>query len=247
MALDGTVALITGGARRVGGAIAWELANAGCDVAIHYHTSGDEARSLAARITDMGRDAVTIAGDLNDPDSWLQVVRQAVEALGRLDILVNNAAVFSDGDTDSVGKFDPNHWEAMLRVNLIAPMALCHHASPYLQAHGNGSIVNLCDVHAERAWPNHLAYSASKAALASLTKGLARALAPHVRVNGVAPGIAAFPEHYDAARRRRLTQQVPLQREGSPEEVAHLVRFLVEHGNYLTGEIVAIDGGRSLV
>jgi pteridine reductase len=126
-------------------------------------------------------------------------------------------------------------------------MALCHHARRFLAAQDGGQIVNLCDVSADRPWPEHLAYCASKAALGALTKALARALAPRIQVNGVAPGIAVFPEEYAQQLRRELTDRVPLGRAGTPEEVAKLVRFLVESGDYITGQIIAIDGGRGLV
>ncbi len=247
MKLDGTVALVTGGAKRVGRAIVLELARAGCGVAIHYRDSRGEAEELEAAVSAMGRHAVTVAGDLNEPASWPAIIRESVESLGRLDVLVNNASAFLTGEPDSIDAFDPGRWESMFRTNLVAPMALCHHARPHLDAHGCGKIINLCDISAERPWAEHLAYCSSKAALAALTKGLARAMAPGVQVNGVAPGIAVFPEEYEEKMRRKLTGQVPLRRPGTPEEVARLVRFLAEAGDYITGQIISIDGGRSLV
>lgn len=247
MKLDGTVALVTGGAKRVGRAIVLELARAGCGVAIHYRHSRAAAQELEAAVIAMGRRAVTVAGELNEPASWPAIIRQTVEALGRLDVLVNNASVFLTGAPDSIDAFDAGRWESMLRTNLVAPMALCHHARPHLEAHGCGKIINLCDISADRPWAEHLSYCASKAALAALTKGLALALAPGVQVNGVAPGIAVFPEAYEEEMRRKLTGQVPLRRPGTPEEVARLVRFLAEAGDYITGQIIPIDGGRSLV
>ena len=247
MKLEGTAALVTGASKRVGRAIVLELARHGCDVAIHYRRSRSEAEELAARVTRTGRNAVTIAGDLSDPVTWPIVVRQAVDALGRLDILVNNASAFLADRPDTIDEFDPKLWETMLRVNLVAPVGLSHHAREHLQARGSGRIVNLCDVSADRPWPDHLAYCASKAGLAAITKGLARALAPDICVYGVAPGIAAFPERFSEGSRHKLTRRVPLGREGTPEEVATLARVLLESGDYITGEIVRIDGGRSLV
>ena len=254
MKLDGSVALITGGARRVGRAIVLELSPAGCNVAIHFRESRREAEQLASQVTAMGRRAVTVHAELNDPQSWPETITQTVDHLGRLDILVNNAAVFlpQRGEArpdaaDTIDGFDQDQWESVLRTNLVAPMALCHHARCFLEAHDGGRIVNLCDISADRPWPEHLAYCASKAALGALTKALARALAPRIQVNGVAPGIAVFPEEYAEQRRRELTDRVPLGRPGMPEEVARLVRFLVESGDYITGQIIAIDGGRGLV
>ncbi len=254
MDLSGSAVLVTGGAKRVGRAIVIELAQAGCNVAIHYHRSRSEAEDAAAAVSAMGRRVVTVEGDLRDSNSWGRIVEEAVGALGGLDILVNNASVFLAGQTDvdepgdrgDQGRFDHAFWESMLRVNLVAPAALCHYAGRYLAARGRGCVVNLCDIAADRPWPDHLAYSASKAALTALTKGLARALAPAIRVNGVAPGIAVFPDEYSPELRRCLTNRVPLERAGTPEEVAGLVRFLVESGEYVTGQVIPIDGGRSI-
>jgi pteridine reductase len=254
MQLSGRVALITGGAKRVGRAIVLELARAGCDVAIHYRHSRPEAERLAEELSGMGRRSVLLSGDLANPATWPVVVQDTVEHLQHLDILVNNASVFLTGRgvtglsrPDTVEGFSHEQWELILRTNLVAPMALCHHARPYLEARGAGKIVNLCDIAADRPYAQHIAYGASKAALAALTKALALALAPAIQVNGVAPGIAIFPDEYSEEERRKLTRKVPLGRAGTPEEVARLVRFLVETGDYITGQIIPIDGGRSLL
>jgi pteridine reductase len=244
--LNGLVALVTGGAKRVGRAISLELARAGCSLSVHYRTSDQEAQQLAAEIAALGRRAVTVRGDLNEPSSWPAIIEATVGDLGRLDVLINNASVFlSEGD-DSLEGFDPSLWARMLQTNLIAPVGLCHHAQKHLVAGGRGRIVNLCDVAADRPWPAHLAYCVSKAALVCATKALARAMAPSVQVFGVSPGIAVFPESYAAALRDHLVAKVPQKRAGSPDEVARLVRFLVENGSYMTGQVIAIDGGRSV-
>ncbi len=247
MKLHDTVALVTGGAKRVGRAIVLELARAGCHVAIHYRQSEAEARQLAKEVTTLGRRAITICGDLEEPASWPKVIGETVAGLGRLDILVNNASTFLTASPDTVEAFDPTVWGRVLGVNLMAPMGLCHHARRHLEEHGQGKIVNLSDIVVHRPWPDHLAYCVSKAGLDALTKALARALAPTVQVNGVASGIAAFPDEYPEALRRKLISRVPLGRAGTPGEVAAVVRFLVETGDYITGEIVRIDGGRSIV
>ena len=247
MELHDTVALVTGGGKRVGRAIALELARAGCHVAVHYRRSEAEARRVAGQILSLDRQAVTVRGDLGDPASWPAVVRETVEGLGRLDILVNNASAFRTATPDTIEAFDPTVWRCVLRTNLEAPMGLCHHARRHLEAHGRGKIVNLSDISADRPWPDHLAYCVSKAGLDALTKGLARALAPAIQVSGVASGIAAFPDDYSQALRRRLISRVPLRRAGTPEEVAEVVRFLVETADYVTGEVIRIDGGRGIV
>jgi pteridine reductase len=246
MSLIEHVALVTGAARRVGRAIALALANGGCDVCVHFNHSRQEADETATAIRAFGRRAITVSGDLNDPASWGRMIERTINSLGRLDILVNNASLFLVENSDSIESFDPATWENMLRVNLIAPVGLAHHARPFLEKSPNACIVNLCDISAERPWSRHLAYCASKAGLSAITRGLAGALAPKIRVNGVAPGIAVFPEEYDSETRERFIQRVPLKRSGSPAEIASLVRYLAESGQYITGQIIAIDGGRSV-
>jgi len=241
------VALVTGGAKRVGRAVTLELARAGFEVAVHYRNSEGSAQELAANLLASGRRAIAVQADLADPDSCFSLVEKTVESLGALDVLVNNASVFFTTTPDTVQEFNPAVWEDMFRIHMLAPMALIHHSRTHLERSGRGVVVNLCDISAERPWPDHLAYCATKAGLVSLTRGMARALAPRIRVNGVAPGIAVFPDEYSAALRLQITRQVPLAREGSPDGVARLVRFLVETGDYITGQIVAIDGGRSVV
>jgi pteridine reductase len=247
MQLNGTVALVTGGAKRVGRAIALELARGGCDVAVHYRRSQADAEAVVALASGLGRRAIAVEGDLTDSAAWPRIVQRTVDGLGRLDILVNNASMFLPDGADSLEQFDSVVWDEMLRTNLTAPVGLCHHARRHLAANGMGKVVNVCDIAADRPWPDHLAYCASKAGLVAVTKALARALAPKVQVNGVAPGIAVFPDAYSNELRRQLVGRVPLSRPGTPEEVALLVRFLVESADYITGQIVPIDGGRSLL
>ncbi len=247
MTLAGRVALVTGGAKRIGRAIALELARAGCDVAIQYRESETEAWAIAVEIRRLGRRCSLHFADFDDRRSTAALVEGVVGEMGCLGILVNNAAVFRISGGDSLEAFDTDRWERMLRINLIAPAALAHYAAPHLRAGGQGRIVNLCDISADRPWPEHLAYCASKAALVNLTKSLALALAPGVQVNGVAPGIGEFPGSYTQEVRDRLVSRVPAGRPGSPAEMARVVRFLAEDADYVTGQIVMVDGGRSLV
>ena len=243
MNCKGARALVTGAAKRIGRAIALELADAGCEVAMHYHRSEAQAGELAERIRGMGRRALAVPGDLADPATPGALVEQVCRQFGGLEVLVNNASLFVADPTDG---FDATHWESMYRVNAIAPAALIAAAEEALRASGSGKVVNLCDISAERPWGDYSAYCSSKAALVGVTKAAARKLAPHVQVNGVSPGIALFPEDYDAARRAKLAGKVPLRREGRPEDVARTVRFLVEQGDYITGQIINVDGGRSI-
>ncbi|MBI4718285.1 MAG: SDR family oxidoreductase [Planctomycetes bacterium] len=244
MRLENTVALVTGGAKRVGRAISLELARGGCDVAVHFRTSGAEAGAVAEKVRELGRRATTVSGDLSLTDEWPALIGRTVQQLGRLDILINSASEFRLDGAATVDAFRPESWDRMLRVNLTAPMALCHYARPHLAARGCGRIINLTDVSAERPWPDHLAYCCSKAGLTALTRALARALAPDVMVNAIAPGIAIFPDDYSAEQRSRLVAQVPLRRAGTPEDVARVARALLESGDYVSGEIIHVDGGR---
>ncbi len=243
MHLPNRVALVTGGARRVGQAIVRELAKAGCRLAVHHHRSAAEADALVRELADAGTEAVAIQCDLNDLASPVRIVEAVLAAFGGLDILVNNASLFEMTPQDgSAGEA----WERMLRVNTIAPALLARAATEPMRQAGAGRIVNLVDILADRPARGFDAYCASKAALASLTRSLARELAPEITVNGIAPGIAEFPEDYDQALREKLIARVPLGRAGTPEEVAALVRFMVGEADYLTGQIIPLDGGRSI-
>lgn len=238
------VALVTGGAIRVGRAIAIMLANAGYDVLVHYRHSSAAAEQTKAQVEATGRKSATIQGDLLDERTPAQLIDGVKKTFGRLDVLVNNASLFEPDPDDP---FAAEHWRKMMLVNAIAPAALIEAATPLLESSRSGHVINLCDISADRPWPTHRAYCASKAALANLTLSYARRLAPGIRVNGVAPGIAIFPEDYDEQTRQRLVAKVPLRREGSTDDIAHAVRFLAEHGGYITGQIIRVDGGRSIV
>jgi pteridine reductase len=235
-------ALITGAARRVGRAVAVHLARAGHDIIIHYNRSEAPAREAAGEIEALGRRAHLVQGDLALPSEPQRIVAAALQAAGRLDALVNNASVF---EPMALEEFDVESWHKTMHINLAAPILLIRHAAAALAAAG-GCVVNFCDICTNRPWKNYLAYGPSKAGLDYVTKALARALAPDVRVNGVAPGIALFPESYSAELRGRLVDKVPLKRPGTPEDMARAVCFLVE-SRYITGQIINVDGGRSIV
>jgi pteridine reductase len=243
MDLKGRVALVTGAGRRVGRAIALRLAAAGCGVAVHYRRSQDEAAEVAAACRRAGGRSEALPADLEDASACESLVAATAARFGRLDALINNAAQFEPMSLDD---FDLRAWERTLRINLTAPMLLSHAARELLRAVG-GRIVNLCDAGVDRPWPNHLAYCVSKAALEALTRSLAAALAPAITVVGIAPGVAAWPEHYDDATRNRLTARIPLRRAGTVDDIAGAVHFVLAEGDYITGTIIPIDGGRRLV
>lgn len=243
MELADRVVLVTGAARRVGRAIALRLAGAGCRIAVHCHQSAADAGRTAADCRAAGGQAEVFTADLADAGAAAGLVRAVAARFGRLDVLVNNASVF---EPMSFAQFTVPDWERALRINVTAPMILAHAAGAALRAAG-GRIVNLCDAATARPWADHLAYMVSKAALEMLTRLLARALAPDVNVVGIAPGAVAWPEHYDEAKRERLTARIPLRRAGVPEDIAAAVHFVLSAGDYITGAIIPVDGGRHVV
>lgn len=242
MELKGKVALVTGGARRVGRAISWELASHGALVVVHYRTSRAEAEELVAEIRARGGFARAEQADLTRLDDVQRLVRTVEVEVGYVDVLVNNASIFHETPLATLSDDD---WDGMIAANLTAPFRLARRVAPTMRNRGAGKIVNLLDVHAERFLPGHLAYCVSKAGLAMLTRGLAVELAPTVQVCGVAPGAVLWPEDQPEEERAAIRRAIPLGREGAPEDVAAAVRFLIEQ-DYLTGEVVRVDGGRSV-
>jgi NAD(P)-dependent dehydrogenase (short-subunit alcohol dehydrogenase family) len=237
--LAGRAALVTGGAVRVGRAIALTLAAAGCDVAIGYRRSAAAARATVREIGALGVRAVACPADLGRPAEAARLARQAARRLGRLDIVVNNAAIFARTPfaTTTAAEFD-----RMIAVNLRGPFFVAQAAARIMGRRG-GRIINVVDVAATRAWPGYLPYAISKAGLVLLTRGLAVALAPAVQVNAVGPGVVLFPEGFPKAQRRALVRRIPMEREGSPGDVAAAVAFFATCPEYITGQVLYIDGG----
>jgi len=242
--LAGKAALITGGARRVGAAIARRLHAAGANALLHYRDSQAEAAKLAAELNALRpKSAATVKAELLAPIAPRALLSAARQEFGRLDILVNNASSFFAVE---VGAIESSHWEEIMGSNLRAPLFICQEAAPELAAH-QGSIVNIVDIHAERPLRGYAVYTIAKAGLAALTRSLALELAPRVRVNGVAPGAIAWPDdgQFDEGERARILATTPLGRTGTPEDIAQAVHFLA-CAPYVTGQILAVDGGRSI-
>jgi pteridine reductase len=240
------VVLVTGGSKRVGAAIAQRLHDEGWRVAIHYRASSAEATALAAALNaKRAESAITVQADLLQTFSLSAVVAAVISAFGRLDALVNNASTFY---ATAVADFVEDDWTALVGSNLKAPLFLSQAAAPYLKA-TNGCIVNITDIHAERPMPGYLLYNVAKAGLRGLTLALARDLAPEIRVNAVAPGPIEWPDdgQIPAAERERILAQVPLHREGGTAQIAEAVKYLVCDANFVTGQTVNVDGGRSIV
>src|SRR5712671_5887626 len=242
--LEGRTALVTGGARRVGAAIARRLHAAGASVVLHYRDSATDADKLAAELNALrAKSAVTVKAELLAPIAPRALVAAALEGFGRLDLLVNNASSFFPVE---VGAIEASHFEELIGSNLRAPLFISQEAAPHL-AEARGSIVNIVDIHAERPLKGYAVYSVAKAGLAALTRSLALELAPAVRVNGVAPGAIAWPAdgQLEAEERQRIVSTTPLGRTGSPEDIAQAVHFFA-CAPYVTGQILAVDGGRSI-
>ena len=240
------VALVTGGARRIGAAIARALHRRGLSVAVHYRRSRDEAQALARELDgERPGSAAAFGGDLLESGMPGRLVAGVVSRFGALDVLVNNASTFYPTPIDTATEAQ---WDDLIGANLKAPFFLTRAAAKFLAAN-RGSIVNLADIHGRNPIADHPAYCSAKAGLIMLTRALALDLAPEVRVNAVAPGIALWPEGegvHDARTRALAVESVPLRRTGSTGEVAAAVTWLALDAPYTTGEVLAVDGGRGI-
>ena len=237
------VVLITGGAKRVGAATCRRLHAAGANLMLHYRESAGEARLLQAELNHQRKDSVAlIQADLLDLAKLQSLVDQTLQSFGRIDALVNNASSFFQ---TPVGEITVGQWEDLIGTNLRAPLFLVQAAAAALKK-AQGAVVNITDIHAERPLKNYVVYSVAKAGLVGLTRSLARELAPEVRVNAVAPGPILWPDDdaFDELSRQRIISHTPLKREGTPEDIAKAVHFLLADATYVTGETINVDGGR---
>jgi len=243
--VQGKVVLITGGAKRVGAAICRRMHAAGANLMLHYRTSAGEARLLQSELNGTRADSVAlIQADLLDLKTMPSLVEQTVQRFGRLDALVNNASSFY---ASPIGDITLAVWDDLMGTNLRAPLFLAQAAAPALRR-SQGAIVNIADIHADRPLKNYVVYSVAKSGLVALTRSLARELAPEVRVNAVAPGPILWPDDatFDEVSRQRIISHTLLKREGTPDDVAKTVHFLVAEATYMTGETINVDGGRHI-
>jgi pteridine reductase len=243
------VALVTGGARRIGAAIVRRLHAEGHDIALHFHASTADATALAAELDARRHGSILLLqADLADVDRLPELIGATLGRFGRLDALVNNASAFFP---TALGDTTPAQWDALFAANARAPFFLAQAAAPHLRAM-RGAIVNLGDIHGERPLRGHAVYGMSKAALLQMTRALALELAPDVRVNAVSPGAILWPEPSadsagkDDAARQAVLARTPLARTGTPEEIAGAVRWLLCEATYTTGQVIRVDGGRTL-
>lgn len=242
MDLHGKTALVTGGGKRVGRAIALHLASLGCRVAVHYRSSLSEAMEVVRDVESNGGVARFIQADLSVREEAERAAHEALEWNGHLDILVCSAANFGRVE---MGKIERADWDFALDTNLLGPFWLAQAIGPSMVERGCGKIVNIADISWQSPWPSRLPYCVSKAGLVSLTIGLAKAFAPHVQVNAVGPGPVMFPEDYTEAQRKAVIAKTVLKREGSPLDVALAVEFFCRC-DFVTGVFLPVDGGRSL-
>jgi pteridine reductase len=242
MELPGRVALVTGAGRRLGRALAQALGERGMILAIHHHASSRGASELRDSIIAAGGRAACFAADLADPAAAAELPRRVVAEFGRLDVLVNSAAVMHRRSFEDT---TPAQWDEVLGLNLRSVFFCAQGAASALRA-ARGKVVNMADLSGLEPWPGFAAHSISKAGVVMLTKVLARALAPEVTVNAIAPGAVLVPEEYDAEERDRLARSTPLRRLGSPADAVAALLYLLEGGDFVTGEVLVVDGGRLL-
>jgi pteridine reductase len=238
------VVLITGGARRVGAQIVRTLHAAGARILLHHRDSSDAAQALADELNAVRCASVAIeSAELLDPAAPARLVAAALREFGRLDVLINNASTFFP---TRIGDITAEHWDDLMGSNLKAPLFLSQAAAAHLRER-RGLIINIVDIHALRPLKGHAVYSVAKAGLAMLTRSLARELGPEVRVNGIAPGPVLWPEQpMDEALQQEIIAKTALKRHGTPYDVARTALFLVKDAPYITGQIIAVDGGRSI-
>ncbi len=236
------VALVTGGARRLGRHIALRLAHEGFDIVVLHHTTS--AAKVKKEIASYGRRCVTIKADITSTGAFRRAISTAVKHFNRIDVLVNNAGIFIDAAWDT---FDEKLWDKTIATNLKGPAFLMQEAAKVMLRHGGGSIINIASVGGLQPWAKHIPYSISKAGLIMSTRCFARALAPAIRVNAIAPGTIFMKGEENRKRKHLPVDKIPFRRNGVPEDITDLVAFLATRGKYITGQIIAVDGGRTLV
>lgn len=237
--LKGRVALVTGAGRRVGRALAMALGSRGATVAVHYGSSASDAEAVVRAIEALGARASAFGADLTEPAAPASLIERVVARFGTLHVLVNSAAVM---ERTPFGETTVADWDRIFALNLRAPFFLCQAAAPHLRA-TRGTIVNIADLAAFETWPGYVPHGLTKSGVVHLTRSLARVLAPDVRVNGIAPGTVLLPDDWRRTDEERLNRTTPLGRQGSPDDVASAMLFLID-ADYVTGETVIVDGGR---
>lgn len=241
--LENQVALVTGAGKRIGRAIALALGRAGAEVIVNYNESREGALQTAREIAGMGRRAIAVRADVARPAQVAAMFRTVEKAFGRLDVLVNNAGIFFPRKWDEI---DEKDWDRILAINLKGPFFCAQAAARMMIRQERGNIINISSLGGLQAWPSYIHYCASKAALISVTRSMAKALAPKIRVNSVAPGTIIFPDEARDASMRSLIRTIPLRKAGSAADIAQTVLFLAAQSDFITGQVIAVDGGKSI-
>ena len=241
MRLDDRVVLVTGGARRIGQAVALTLAKRGAHIVFSYRTSSQDAQAAVKAIQQHQVQALAVRADLTKAADVRALITRVRQRFGRLDVLVNSAANFIRAPFETLSERD---WDLTLNTNLKGPFLCALYASQLMRRHGGGKIINFADWAGIRPYRDYLPYCVSKAGIIGLTKALAKELAPRIQVNAIAPGPILPPPEMSAAARARVAQRVPLKRWGSPQDIANTVLFLIEGTDFMTGSVVFVDGGQ---
>jgi NAD(P)-dependent dehydrogenase (short-subunit alcohol dehydrogenase family) len=244
MELKDKVALVTGSARRIGREIALSLASRGCRLALHYRQSASDARHVRRLVRERDVAAEIFQADLSINTQIDELVHQIQNRFGRIDILINNASLFHKTPWEKIQESD---WDGMMNINLKAPFLLSHQVSRIMMENGGGKIIHMADVGGLNPWSDYLPYCVAKAGLIALTKGMAKALAPGIQVNAIAPATVLPPENSTHEEIHQLVRKIPLQRIGEPADVVSTVLYLLEGTDYVTGQVLVVDGGRTLV
>ena len=239
------IAIVTGGAKRIGASICRRLHKSNINLIIHYKTSEKEAISLRDELNKQRKNSASlIQADLLDPKSYSKIIKEAIKIYGQLNFLINNASTYYP---TKINQIDQLNWDNLIGSNLKAPLFLCKEAAPFLKEN-NGSIINITDAHITKPKENYIIYSIAKAGLTTLTKSLAQELGPEIRVNAVAPGPVLWPENsneFNSSYRKKVISQTMLKKVGEPDDVAKAVEFLLLNSNFITSHILNVDGGRS--
>jgi NAD(P)-dependent dehydrogenase (short-subunit alcohol dehydrogenase family) len=241
--LQNQVALVTGAGRRLGQIIALTLGRAGANLVVHYNESKEGAQACVREIECLGGQAIAVRADVSRPKQVAAMFQTAEKRFGQLDLLVNNAGVFFPVKWDQLSEDD---WDKMLDINLKGAFFCAQAAARIMRRQGRGRVVIISSLGGLQAWPDYIHYCASKAGAISLTRCLAKALAPHIQVNSVAPGTILFPGERRDARMKRIIRGTPLRRAGRPEDIAETVLFLATRSDFITGQVFVVDGGSAI-
>ncbi len=243
--MDKKVALVTGSGRRLGRQIAIALAEAGFDIVVNYNQSGDEAKKTLQRIKELGRDVIAIKADITKSNQVKKMIEKAIEKFGQIDVLVNNAAIFPK--PVKFWEITDELWDYVIDTNLKGQFLCSREVVKFMLERKKGKIINIASLGGLQVWTEHIAYNVAKAGLIMLTKAMAKALAPYITVNAIAPGTIIIPGEESGEIKHIPEHKIPLKRYGKPSDITDLVVFLATKGDYITGQVIPVDGGRSIL